>query len=145
MTNVRTSEGTSEMCNVCRICAHEMSSTPKHIGIAITAVKDTLKLTNYTIRIKSCINSSRNPLLLNLPSFILACISEKESYWDLWRTGKRVTETDGGRERELLRPMEDGKESYWDLWRTGRRVTETDGGRERELLRPMEDGKESYW
>ena len=80
MTNVRTSEGTSEIINVCRICIYEMSSTPKCIGTEITVTNDTLKLTNYAIRIISCINSSRNALLLNLPRFTLACISEKESY-----------------------------------------------------------------
>jgi hypothetical protein len=51
-TTVRASEGTSEIFNVCRICIHEMGSTPKCIGTATTAVKDTLKLTNYAIRIQ---------------------------------------------------------------------------------------------
>jgi hypothetical protein len=80
MTTVCTSEGTSEIFNVCRICIHEMNYTPRCTGTAITAVKVALNLTNYAIRIQSCINSARNAWLLNYPSFILACISEKESY-----------------------------------------------------------------
>jgi len=80
MANVRTSECTSEIFNVCRICTHEMCSTQKYIGTEITAVKGTLKPTNYAIRIQRFINSYRNALLLNLPSFVLACISEKKSY-----------------------------------------------------------------
>jgi len=70
MATVCTSEGTSEIFNVCGISTHEKSYTQKYIGIAMTEVKDTLKLTNYAIRIQSFINSYRKALLLNLPSFI---------------------------------------------------------------------------